>query len=444
VKNSCKQESGYDVIVIGAGASGLMAAGMAGASGARVLLLEKMSRAGLKLGITGKGRCNVTNLGDLEDFIRSYSPDGRFLRNCFARFFNRELMTFFEDRGVPLVVERGQRVFPKSNRALDIVSALLRFIRDEGVVLLKEHPVQEILQQEGRVQGVVSRGTGFKASQVVLACGGASYPQTGSDGEGYVLARKAGHSLTAIRPWLIPLEVREPWIKDLQGLSLKNVTATFYLDERKIASEFGEMLFTHFGVSGPIILTLSGKVADLPDQGKRELSINFKPALSQEQLDERLQRELKLHHLKGLQGILPFLVPKALIPVILDHSKIPGSKKGNQITSEERARLRKVLTDFRLSLTGTRPLEEAIVTAGGVRLKEVDPKTMESKILAGLFLCGEVLDIQGKTGGYNLQAAFSTGWAAGKSAALKALLKKDGEPVPLGQATELPEVSPRG
>ncbi|HMK65548.1 MAG TPA: aminoacetone oxidase family FAD-binding enzyme, partial [Thermodesulfobacteriota bacterium] len=353
-----KKETEYDVIVIGAGASGLMAAGVAGASGVRVLLLEKMSRAGLKLGITGKGRCNVTNLGELEDFINSYSPDGRFLRNCFARFFNRELMTFFEDRGVPLVVERGQRVFPKSNRALDIVSALLRFIREGGVTLLKEHPVQEILQQEGRVQGVVSQGACFKASQVVLAGGGASYPQTGSGGEGYILARKAGHNLTAIRPWLIPLEVKEPWIKDLQGLSLKNVTATLYLNNRKVASEFGEMLFTHFGVSGPIILTLSGKVADPSDQGKIELSINFKPALSQEQLDERLQREFKTHHLKGLQGIFPFLVPKTLIPVMLDLVKIPGSKKGNQITSEERGRLRRLLTDFRLSIKGTRPLEE--------------------------------------------------------------------------------------
>jgi predicted Rossmann fold flavoprotein len=409
----------YDVIVIGAGASGLMAAGRAGASGARVLLLEKMPRAGLKLGITGKGRCNLTNLGDIQDFMAGYSPDGRFLRNCFARFFNRELMDFFERLGVPLVVERGQRVFPKSSRALDVVSALLRFIEGEGVILFKEHPVQEILLDNNQVQGVLSNRTFFKAPNVVLACGGASYPKTGSTGDGFLLARKAGHSLTPIRPWLIPLEVKEPWIKDLQGLSLKNVAATIYLDGRKVDSEFGEMLFTHFGVSGPIILTLSGRVADLLGRGKMELSINFKPALTQEQLDERLQREFKMHHLKGLQRILPFLLPRTLIPVMLTLSRIPGTKKGNQINAEERARLRDLLTDFRLSITGTRPLEEAIVTAGGVSLKEVDPKTMESRILPGLFLCGEVLDIQGKTGGYNLQAAFSTGWTAGENAAFR-------------------------
>jgi predicted Rossmann fold flavoprotein len=409
----------YDVIVIGAGASGLMAAGRAGASGARVLVLEKMPRAGLKLGITGKGRCNLTNLGDIQDFMAGFSPDGHFLRNCFARFFNRELMAFFEGLGVPLVVERGQRVFPKSSRALDVVSALLRFIEGEGVVLFKEHPVQEILSDNNQVQGVFSNRTFFKAPNVVLACGGASYPKTGSTGDGFLLARKAGHSLTPIRPWLIPLEVKEPWIKDLQGLSLKNVAATIYLDGRKFDSEFGEMLFTHFGVSGPIILTLSGRVADLLGRGKIEISINFKPALTQEQLDERLQREFKMHHLKGLQRILPFLLPRTLIPVMLTLSRIPGPKKGNQINAEERARLRDRLTDFRLSISGTRPLEEAIVTAGGVSLKEVDPKTMESRILPGLFLCGEVLDIQGKTGGYNLQAAFSTGWTAGENAAFR-------------------------
>jgi predicted Rossmann fold flavoprotein len=414
---SINSNTGYDVIVVGAGASGLMAAGRAGTLGARVLLLEKMSRAGLKLGITGKGRCNLTNLGDIQNFMTSYSPDGRFLRNCYSRFFNQELMAFFEDRGVPLIVERGQRVFPKSNRALDVVSALLRFVQGAGIVFLKDHPVQEILSDNHQIQGVVSKLGAFKAPNVVLACGGASYPQTGSAGDGFLLARRAGHSLTAIRPWLVPLEAKETWVKDLQGLSLKNVKATVMVNGRKADSELGEMVFTHFGVSGPIILTLSGKVADFLGQGGIELSLNFKPALSPEQLDERLQREFKAHHLKGFQGIMAFLIPKALIPVMLALSRIPGDKKGNQINAEERACLRTLLTDLRINITGTRPLEEAIVTAGGVSLKEVDPKTMESRILPGLFLCGEVLDIQGKTGGYNLQAAFSTGWTAGESAA---------------------------
>jgi predicted Rossmann fold flavoprotein len=417
-------ESGFDVIVVGAGAAGLMAAGRAGALGARVLVLEKMPRAGLKLGITGKGRCNLTNLGDIQDFIASYTPDGRFLRNCLARFFNRELMAFFEDHGVPLVVERGKRVFPRSNRALDVVSALLRFMGEHEAVLLKTHPVKDLLIRDGRIRGAVSGEAVYRAPAVILACGGASYPQTGSTGDGYLLARKAGHSLVPIRPCLIPLEVKESWVRDLQGLSLKNVSAAVYGKGRKIASEFGEMLFTHFGVSGPIILTLSGRVADLLKEGKVEISLNFKPALTAEQIDERLQREFKAHHLKGLQGILPFLLPRALIPPFLALSGISGSKKGNQITGEERGRLRALLTDFRMEVSGTRPLEEAIVTAGGVSLKEVNPKTMESKILPGLFFCGELLDIQGKTGGYNLQAAFSTGWAAGEHAAVAVLEMK--------------------
>ena len=292
----------YDVIVIGAGASGMMAAGRAAELGARVLVLEKMPRAGLKLGITGKGRCNLTNLGDIQAFMESYSPDGRFLRNCFARFFNQDLMEFFEKKGVPLAVERGQRVFPRSNRALDVVSVLMAFMKEKGVTLIKEHPVKEVLVQSGRVEGVVSGLEIFKAPSVILACGGASYPRTGSTGDGYRLAQKAGHTIIPIRPFLIPLEVKETWVKDLQGVSLKNVSATVYLNGREKDSEFGEMLFTHFGVSGPIILTLSGGVVDYLSQGKVEVSLNLKPALTQDQLDGRLQRELKAHHLKGLSA----------------------------------------------------------------------------------------------------------------------------------------------
>ena len=407
----------FDVIVIGAGASGMMAAGRAAEMGARVLLLEKMPRIGLKLGITGKGRCNLTNQGDINAFLDSYSPDSRFLRNCLARFFNQDLMNFFEQRMVPLVVERGGRVFPKSNKAGDIVSALLEFMKDNKVSLIKGQAVKEIVVHSGRVEGVETQNGAFKARAVILATGGASYPKTGSTGDGYRMAQKAGHTIVPIRPFLIPLKVKEPWVKDLQGVSLKNVSATVFINGRKDRSEFGEMLFTHFGVSGPIILTLSGQVADVLKQGRVEISINLKPALTQEQLDERLKRELKTHHLKGLQGILKFLLPSRMIPVFLALSKIPGDKKGNQISAEERLRIRTLLTDLRLTVTGTRPLEEAIITAGGVLLKEVNPKTMESTIISELFLCGEVLDIQGKTGGYNLQAAFSTGWVAGESAA---------------------------
>jgi len=407
----------YDVIVIGAGASGMMAAGRAAECGARVVLLEKMSRVGLKLGITGKGRCNLTNQGDIQTFLDRFSPDGRFLRNCFARFFNEDLIAFFEQRGVPLVVERGGRVFPQSNRALDVVSALLAYLKENRVKLIKESSVQEIRIQSGRVEGVkLSQGV-LEAPAVILATGGASYPQTGSTGDGFRMARKAGHTLVPIRPFLVPLMIKEPWVPELQGLSLKNISASVYLNGRKKISEFGEMLFTHFGISGPIILTLSGQVGDWLKEGQVEISLNLKPALTEKQLDERLKRELLTHHLKGIQGVLKFLVPNKMTPIFLTLLQIPGDKKGNQITAEERQRLKTLLTDLRLTVSGTRPLEEAIITAGGISLKEVDPRTMESKIIKGLFLCGEVLDIQGKTGGYNLQAAFSTGWVAGESAA---------------------------
>jgi predicted Rossmann fold flavoprotein len=410
-------QSSFDVIVIGAGASGMMAAGRAAEMGARVLLLEKMPRVGLKLGITGKGRCNLTNQGDIQSFLDSYSPDGRFLRNCYARFFNQDLMNFFDQRGVPLVVERGGRVFPKSNRALDVVSALMIYLQKQGITLRKEQTVKEILIQTGQVQGVLTARETLKAPVVILATGGASYPRTGSTGDGYRLAQRAGHRIIPIRPYLIPLVIKEAWVKELQGLSLKNVSATVLAGDRKGSSEFGEMLFTHFGISGPIILTLSGGVVDILKEGRVEISINLKPALSPDQLDERLKRELKALHLKGLQTILKLLLPNRMIPIFLELVKIPSDKKGNQISAEERWRLRSLLTDWRMTVTGPRPLEEAIITAGGVHLKEVDPKTMESKIVQGLFLCGEVLDIQGKTGGYNLQAAFSTGWVAGESAA---------------------------
>ena len=307
----------YDVIVIGAGASGMMAAGRAAEVGAKVLLLEKMPRAGLKLGITGKGRCNLTNQGEIQSFLESYSPDGRFLRNCFARFFNQDLMNFIEQRGVPLVVERGGRVFPKSNRALDVVSALMAYVKEKGVTLKKEQTVKEILVHSGQVQGVSTNGEILKARAIILATGGASYPRTGSTGDGYRMAQKVGHRIIPIRPYLIPLVIKEAWVRELQGLALKNVSATVYINGRKGPSEFGEMLFTHFGISGPIILTLSGSIVDVLKQGQVEISINLKPALTQEQLDERLKRELKAHHLKGLQAILKLLLPNRMIPLFL-------------------------------------------------------------------------------------------------------------------------------
>jgi predicted Rossmann fold flavoprotein len=406
-----------DVIVIGGGASGLMAAGRAAEMGARVLLLEKMPRLGLKLGLTGKGRGNLTNQGDIQTFIQSYAPDGKFLRNCFARFFNQDLMDFFETLGVPLTVERGGRVFPVSNRALDLVSALLRYGQQGRVRISKEHPVEEIEVGDGAVKGVWSRGRFFEAQAVVLATGGASYPRTGSSGDGYRLARSLGHTIIPVRPYLIPLVTGEDWVSGLQGLSLKNVQATLYLKGVKDQSEFGEMIFTHFGLSGPIILTLSGRAVDWLPKGKVEVSLNLKPALTAEQIDLRLRREFQENPLKGAGSILKNLLPSGLIPVFLSRANVPADKKSNQITSRERERIKNLLSDFRLTVQGHRPLEEAIVTAGGIALKEVDPRTLESRKIKNLFLCGEVLDIQGQTGGFNLQAAFSTGWVAGTQAA---------------------------
>lgn len=319
------------------------------------------------------------------------------------------------------MVERGQRVFPESNRALDVVSSLISFLKEKGVVLVKDHPVEDIRVHSGRIEGVVCGKETIKSLAVILATGGASYPKTGSTGDGYRLAQKVGHTIIPIRPFLVPLEIKESWAKDLQGVALKNVSATIYVNRKKDQSEFGEMLFTHFGISGPIILSLSGRVVDALTQGRVEIAINLKPALTPEQLDLRLQREFKAHHLKGFKAILKLLLPSGLIPVFCRLSGIPEDKKGNQISAEERARLKSLLTDLRLTVSSARPLDEAIVTAGGVRLQEVDPKTLQSKIIPGLFFCGEILDIQGKTGGYNLQAAFSTGWVAGENAAKKVL-----------------------
>ncbi len=365
--------SAQDVIVIGGGASGLMAAGRAAEIGARVLLLEKMPRLGLKLGIAGKGRGNLTNQVDIQTFIESYFPDGKFLRNCFARFFTQELMDFFEGQGVPLAVERGQRVFPVSDRALDLVSALLRYGQQGRVRISKEHPVEKIEIEDGAVKGVWSRGRFFETQAVVLATGGASYPQTGSSGDGYRLAKSLGHTIIPIRPYLIPLVTVEDWVPGLQGLSLKNVQATLYFNGVKDQSEFGEMIFTHFGLSGPIILTLSGRAVDGLPKGKVEVSLNLKPALTAEQIDLRLRKEFQENSLKGAGSVMKNLLPSRMIPVFLSRADVPAEKKGNQITSAERHRIKNLLTDFRLTIQGHRPLEEAIITAGGIALKEVDP-----------------------------------------------------------------------
>ncbi|MBN1824371.1 MAG: NAD(P)/FAD-dependent oxidoreductase [Endomicrobiales bacterium] len=413
----------YDIAVVGAGASGMMAAGRAAELGAGVVLIDGCDRPGRKLLITGKGRSNVTNSGDLKDFIGAFGKNGRFLYRAFSVFFRDELMGFFRARGVALKLERGGRYFPESDRSSEVVDALVSYTAGNGAKLVLKSKVKKLLVSGGgsgrKVEGVlVETGERIPAKRVIVATGGLSYPLTGSTGDGYGFARELGHTVTCLRPALVPLETEESFVRELQGLALKNVEAELLCEGKTVGTEFGEMLFTHFGVSGPIILTLSGKAVELTERGKNPcVSVNLKPALSKEQLHARLQREFDSFGLKSYQNILKTLLPKSLIPVFVKLSGIPADKKGNQITKSDREKIYGLLTGFKLNVKRARPIEEAIVTAGGVSLKEVDPYTMESRLIKGLYFCGEVLDIDGVTGGYNLQAAFSTGYLAGESAA---------------------------
>ena len=424
----------YQVIVIGGGPAGLMAAGQASSLGAETLLLEKMPRPGLKLRITGKGRCNVTNVAPVHDFISHFGENGHFLRQAFSRFFNQDLMVFFSQLGVPTVTERGGRVFPASERSEEVVDALVRWVRSRGTVLRTGSAVTQLLIEKGSVAGVTvvtgrSRNSArssrlrlapvkYRADAVIVATGGASYPATGSTGDGYRLARAAGHTVVPIRPALVPLETAGDIASRLQGLSLRNVVVRVLVDGEQRADAVGEMLFTDFGVSGPIILSLSKLVVDALAVDQRvALSIDLKPALDQKKLDARLLRDLDAHGKRQFRTLLGDLLPRKLIPVCVDLTRIPPGKVGHQMTALDRKRLAAWLKDFRLGVTGHRPLAEAVITAGGVDTREVDPRSMASRLVSGLYFAGEVLDIDADTGGYNLQAAFSTGWLAGRAAA---------------------------
>jgi hypothetical protein len=422
------------VIVIGGGPAGLIAAGQAAKLGAETLLLEKMDRPGRKLRITGKGRCNLTNIAPLSQFIEHFRPNGRFLRQAFSQFLTSELLAFFEELGVPTVTERGGRVFPASGRAQDVVDALVQWIAECGVKQRNRSAVERLNVEEKKVTGVkvykaVSRkrkastirpscGQIYHADAVIIATGGASYPETGATGDGYQLAELAGHSIVQIRPALVPLETRGDIAQKLQGLSLRNVKVQVKVDGKKQGQGFGEMVFTHFGVSGPVILSLSRQVVDALRLGRKvELSIDLKPALDHGKLDARLLRELDAHGKQHFRTLLKELLPRKLIPVCMDLVDISPGKVGHQITTRERKRLRMWLKDFRLQVNAYRPFKEAVVTAGGVNTREVEPRTMASRIVGHLYFAGEVLDVDADTGGYNLQAAFSTGWVAGRSAA---------------------------
>jgi hypothetical protein len=431
------------VIVIGAGAGGMMAAGRAAESGANVLLLEKTTEPGKKILISGKSRCNITNSKELAEFITMYGTNGNFLYPTFTHYFRDELLGFLSRYGVETKTERGGRIFPVSDDAQDVVKGFKRYLADNRVQIKTGISVSKIMVENGRINGVETGGKTFPASAVILAAGGSSYPATGSTGDGYRLAAAVGHTIVNLRPALVPLVVHEiERAKSMQGVSLKNVRLTAFqctadqIDITKtpikdagrgipgkrpqppvIESRQGDMMFTHFGIGGPVTLQMSLAVVDALSKGPVSVAIDLKPALSAQELTTRLQRDFDAYGKRSYHNILRELLPQKLIEPFLEMSAIPAEKCGHEITSEERTRLLSLLKGLRFNIKSSLPMSVAMVTAGGISLKEIDPKTMASKLVKELYFCGEVMDIDAETGGYNLQAAFSTGYLAGESAA---------------------------
>ena len=406
------------VIVIGGGPAGMIAAISAAECGARVSLLEKNEKLGKKLFITGKGRCNLTNAADIEEFFRAVISNPKFLYSAFYSFTNEQTIAFFESLGLKTKVERGGRVFPQSDHSSDVISALSRELSRRKADVLLHTEVKELIIEEGRAAGVLlSSGKKLYADAVIVASGGISYPSTGSTGDGYRFAESCGHRVTELSPALVPMEVKEWYAKELMGLSLRNIQIRITEGKKKLYEEFGEMLFTHYGVTGPVILSASSVVGNRLKQKELTLHIDLKPALSEEQLDKRVLREFEANHNRQFKNAVDSLFPAKLKPVMVELSEIPEDKKVHEITKEERLRFVRLIKDFTMTLTNLRGYNEAIITKGGVSVKEVDPGTMESKKVSGLYFAGEVLDLDAVTGGYNLQIAWSTGYLAGMSAA---------------------------
>lgn len=408
------------IIVIGGGSAGMMAAIRAAENGAQVILFEKNNKLGRKLSITGKGRCNLTNATDVQEIIKNIPGNGKFLNSVLKSFNANDTIEFFNSLGLETKVERGNRVFPASDNAAEVIDVLAKRLDELNVNVKLNSKVENIINDDKKILGVEVNSRFYDAEAVILATGGLSYPATGSTGDGFKFAKSLGHNVTEISPALVPLEVEEDFVKDLQGLSLKNVRVTLLTGDEFVDEIFGEMLFTHFGVSGPIILTISRHVKKLLHERQFvELLINLKPALTPEQIDSRILRDFEKFKGKIIKNSLVELLPQKLIPVVLDLSYIDENKKVDEITRAERHNLVEVLRGLPLTVTGTRSIDEAIVTAGGISTKEINPKTMESKIIEGLFIVGEVVDVDGNTGGFNLQAAWAMGNAAGKFAAQK-------------------------
>jgi predicted Rossmann fold flavoprotein len=407
----------YDIVIIGAGPAGLIAAIEAKTDTNKVCILEKMHIPSMKLKITGKGRCNITNNADIYSFIKKFGKNGRFLKYAFSEFFNKELLRYFEKEGVRFKLERGERWFPESDKAIEIANALLNKVKKKNIDLKVNAEVFSVKQSDDKNFIISLKGKSVLYSKkLLIATGGKSYPKTGSTGDGYKLAAQFGHSVTTLSPSLVPLETSGEIAIKLQGLSLKNVNASILFNNKKIEEQFGEMLFTDDGVSGPIILTLSQTAIEFLSQNKKILlMLDLKPALDHQKLDQRLLREINEHSKQNFKSMLKRLLPQKMIPVFIELTNIPEDKQLSQINSEERKRIRMLLKEFKLEICGYKGYDDAVVTAGGIHLKEINPQTMESKLVPGLYFAGEVLDLNGETGGFNLQAAFSTGWIAGQS-----------------------------
>lgn len=400
------------VIVIGAGPAGMMAAMTAANNGHEVLLLDGNERIGKKLFITGKGRCNVTNAKDISEFFDYIPGNPHFLYSALYSFTNEDTMNFFKNEGIKLKVERGDRVFPDSDKSSDIIRGLSNGLSKAHVKILLNNKVTKIISKDRMIKEViVNEKDRLKADHFIIATGGASYPLTGSKGEGQIFAKKLGHTIIDLKPSLVPIEIKDSWVKEIMGLSLKNVAINLKQGKKSIYKDQGEMIFTHFGVSGPIILKASRFVKN----ENYTLSIDLKPALSPKELDKRIQKDFHKYINKDFKNSLDDLLPKKLIPLIIRFSEIPENKKVNEITKEERKKLVSIIKELKMDVKGLRPIAEAIVTAGGVNTLEIDPSTMKSKIIDNLSFAGEVIDVDAFTGGYNVQVALSTGFIAGSN-----------------------------
>lgn len=402
-------------IVIGGGAAGMMAAYTAAMCGNEVSLYEKNEKLGKKVYITGKGRCNVTNACETQDLLGNIVTNPKFMYSPIYTFDNNMVQSFMEEWGCPLKTERGNRVFPQSDKSYDVINALIRAMRENKVDINLDSHVSDILTENGHVTGVRVNGCDVECDNVILATGGYSYPSTGSTGEGHTMASKLGHHITKCMPALVPFTAAEEWVKELQGLSLRNCGVTIYDGDHKIYEDFGELLFTHFGVSGPTVLSASSYAVDIIRKRPLRLVIDLKPALDEKQLDARILRDFEANINRKFMNSLDKLFPKSLIPVIIERSGIDAQCRVNEITRDKRQGLVKLIKNFDLTLTGLRDFNEAIITHGGVDVKEIDSSTMESKLIKGLYFAGEMIDVDAVTGGFNLQVAWSTGYLAGIS-----------------------------